>query len=89
MSLNILTTRIFTTRSSSTMTARGELDDDQTVASPNPAYGVVSGEREDGEQSHEYEIMPTGRTYHNTSPHSIPQTGTGAQEPTYQIIAKK
>ena len=84
MSLNILTTH-----SSSTTTARGELDDDQTAASPNPAYGLVSGECEDGEQSHEYEIMPTGHTYHNTSPHSIPQTGTGAQEPTYQIIAKK
>ena len=66
------------------MTARGELDDDQTAASPNPAYGLVSGEREDGEQSHEYEIMPTGCIYHNTSPHSIPQTGTGAQELTYQ-----
>ena len=70
--------------SSSTTTARGELDDGQTAASPNPAYGLVSGEREDGEQSYEYEIMPTGRTYHNTSPHSIPQTGTRAQEPTYQ-----
>ena len=55
--------------------------------SSNLAYGAVS---HDATQGHEYELVALKQPQPQHSPAAVPsekQTGAGAQEPTYELIA--